>query len=250
MASEAVLPPGYTERCFADLDSTNAEALRQAGQGAPGNLWIRADRQTAGRGRSGRQWVSPEGNLFASLLLRPACRLETAVQLAFVAGLAAFDAVTALDPGLARRLRLKWPNDLLLDMGKLGGILLESMPNGDTPAVVLGTGLNLATHPVDTAFPATSLAAHGVYADSACAFTTLAASTDAWLGRWGEGEGWAAVRAEWEARSLPKGAAIRVHAGGEPVTGVIAGIDERGALLLDTGKSVPVTITAGDVFLI
>lgn len=250
MDPDTVLPEGYSERHFPELDSTNAEALRQAAQDAPGNLWIRADRQSSGRGRSGRQWQSPEGNLFASLLLRPACKLETAVQLAFVAGLAAHDAVAALDPDLRDRMRLKWPNDLLLDMRKLGGILLESMPGNDGPAIVIGTGLNLAGHPEDTAFPATSLASLGIASTPGHAFRSLAEATAGWLEKWGEGAGWTSVRAEWETRSLPKGSAIRVHAGGTPVSGTIEGIDERGALLLDTGNSVPVVVTAGDVFLL
>lgn len=250
MASDTVLPAGYTEQHFHDIDSTNAEALRQAGQGAPGRLWIRADRQLAGRGRSGRQWQSPEGNLYASLLLRPTCKLETAVQLAFVAGLAAFDAIAAAGPGLRERVKLKWPNDLLLDMRKLGGVLLESLPNGDTPTVVIGTGLNLAAHPDDTVFPATSLAGIGKNISPRQAFEQLTHATAHWLEKWNEGDGWACVRAEWEARSLPKGSAIRVHSGGAPVSGTIAGIDERGALLLDTGNSAPVAVTAGDVFLL
>lgn len=252
MASRAALPPGFTELHFPEIDSTNAEALRRAGQGAGGNLWVRADSQTAGRGRSGRQWESARGNLFASLLLRPSCKLETAVQLAFVAGLAAFDTVAALDMGLTERLRLKWPNDLLLDMQKVAGILLESIPSGsdEAPTVVVGAGLNLTSHPEATAFPATNLAAHGVTVPPERAFQELARATAHWLEAWGEGEGWPRVRSEWEARSLPNGSAIRVHAGRGLLSGTIAGIDERGALLVDTGDAETVAVTAGDVFLI
>lgn len=251
MPPDTVLPEGYSVLQLQEVDSTNAEALRRARAGAPEKLWICAERQSAGRGRSGRQWLSNEGNLFASLLLRPDCKLETAVQLAFVAGLAAFDAVAALDDALLPGLQLKWPNDLLLERGKLGGILLESVPSGaDAASVIIGTGLNLASHPGDTASPATDLAEHGVTASTDAAFSALAYATAHWLDVWRNGAGWPRVRTEWQERSLPVGSHIRVNAGSGPLEGRLAGMDKSGALLVDTGGPSPVIITAGDVFLL
>lgn len=245
------LPPGYSEIRLRRTDSTNAEAWRRARDGAEGGLWIRAEVQEAGRGRSGRRWESPEGNLYASLLLRPACAPQTVLQLSFVAGLAAFDAVAALGETLRGHLALKWPNDLLLDGAKLGGVLLESLNGaGGTPAVVIGTGLNLAGHPPDTATPATHLAAHGVDASPDEAFHRLARATAQWLDEWADGAGWEAVRSAWLERGPPIGAPISVRLADGEITGRYAGIDGQGALVLKNGDEGEKRITAGDVFLL
>ncbi len=163
------LPSGYRLTFHESIDSTNAEALRLAGAGEDGGLWIWAAVQEAGRGRAGRSWASPAGNLHASLLLRPRVPLATALQLSLLAGVAAHDAVSALaaGAGVTPTLRLKWPNDILLDDAKLGGILLESRSGAeaDAPAVVIGIGLNLARAPDDLGRPVASLAAAGIEAE-------------------------------------------------------------------------------------
>lgn len=247
----APLPSGYSEIRLGHIDSTNAEALRRARDGAQGGLWIRADVQETGRGRSGRSWESPVGNLHASLLLRPACASETALQLPFLAGLAAFDAVAALAGSLRGHLALKWPNDLLLDEAKLGGILLESLNGADGwPVVVIGTGLNLGGHPPDTAMPATHLAAYGVDASPDAAFQRLARATAQWLDEWNGGAGWEAIRAAWLERGPPAGAPVRVRLSDREIAGHYAGIDGQGALLLRDGEGGEKRITAGDVFLL
>src|SRR5215469_2812357 len=134
------------------LGSTNAEALRLARQGERGPLWIAADRQTAGRGRRGRAWISPRGNLYASLLLTEPAAAEHWSQLSFVAALAMHDAVVEIAGDLKPLLTIKWPNDLLLAGAKLGGILIEA--ESGISAVVVGIGVNCASHPADTEFPA------------------------------------------------------------------------------------------------
>src|SRR6476646_7487966 len=107
------------------LGSTNAEALSLARQGESGPLWVVADRQTAGRGRRGRAWISEPGNLYASLLLTDPAPAERWPQLSFVAALAVYDAVIAVASAFAPRLAIKWPNDLLLDGAKFAGVLIE-----------------------------------------------------------------------------------------------------------------------------
>src|SRR2546423_7378341 len=130
------------------LGSTNAEALNLARRGEPGPLWVTARRQTAGRGRRGRTWISPPGNLYATLLLTAPAPPERWPQLSFVAALAIHDAVIAIAAGLAPRLAIKWPNDLLLDGAKFAGILIEGQGGGDASnAVAVGIGVNCATHP-------------------------------------------------------------------------------------------------------
>ena len=245
------LPQGYRAVFLDEVDSTNSEAQRHAARGAAGNLWIRARAQTAGRGREQRHWESAQGNLFVSLLLRPDCPLRTRPQLAFVAGLALFDTADALaGDRLRSNLRLKWPNDLLLDGAKLGGILIESAGAGEPPqdAVVIGTGLNLSSHPQQTALAATCLAANDVVATPEQAFSQLAHFTAGWLELWAEGQGWAEVRECWTSKALPDRSPISVSTGPDRQEGYYGGIDEDGALILHTKGGATLRIVAGDVF--
>lgn len=242
------LPTGYRLAFFETIDSTNAEALRLAEAGEPGPIWIWAREQTAGRGRMARGWASPVGNLYASLLLRTACPVDTALQLVFVAGLAAHDAVSDLCQG---SLQLKWPNDLLLAGRKLAGVLIESIAGAEAAGatVVIGTGLNLVAHPKDALRPATDLSAHSITLDAAAAFERLAEATAARLEAWGEGAGFEPIRTSWEERALPIGAEIRVRLSDGERCGIYAGIDSTGALrLIETGGD-ELRVTTGDVFL-
>src|SRR6266853_2881802 len=143
------------------LGSTNAEALQLARQGEHGPLWITADRQTAGRGRRGRAWISPPGNLHASLLLTQPAAAEHWPQLSFVAALAIHDAVVAVADHLKPLLAIKWPNDVLLAGAKFAGILIEGEGKEEEGAVAIGIGVNCAAHPAGTDYPATDLAAAG-----------------------------------------------------------------------------------------
>src|SRR6516162_8994815 len=126
------------------VDSTNAEALRRAGAGEIGPLWIVARAQTAGRGRRGRPWLSMPGNLHATLLLTDPSPSAAAPQLGFAAGLALYDAAAAAAPALASSLALKWPNDLMCERRKVGGILVEG--EGNPIAVAIGIGVNCGQH--------------------------------------------------------------------------------------------------------
>ena len=146
---------GIRHERFATVGSTNAEALARARNGERGPLWISAERQTAGRGRRGKAWSSPPGNLYATLLVIEPCASALAPQLSFVAGLAVHDTVAETASKFATALELKWPNDLLLAGKKLAGLLIES--ESRPFAVAIGFGVNCAMHPADTAYPATDL---------------------------------------------------------------------------------------------
>ena len=225
------------------IDSTNAEALRLARGGAHGPLWVTAGRQSAGRGRRGRAWVSEPGNLYASLLLNDAGPAEHAPELSFVAALAAHDAIAGRIPGLSNRLKLKWPNDLLIDRNKCAGILVE----GEGAAVAMGIGVNCAHHPGDTSYPATDLAAAGVRAPPERLFEALSAAMLPRLAQWNRGQGFAAIRADWLARAARLGEEIRVAVEAGERIGRFETVDARGHLVLRHADGSAETIAAGDV---
>ena len=145
------LPAFYRLLAYEQIDSTNEEAKRLAAAGAPAGTLVWAGEQLAGRGRRGRGWASPPGNLYVSLLLRPACPPAQACQLNFVAAVALAEAVSALLPAGAG-VALKWPNDVLVGGAKVSGILLEASAALDRSIdwLVIGAGVNIASHPADT----------------------------------------------------------------------------------------------------
>lgn len=241
-------PKGYALKTFDVIDSTNEEAKRLAAGGEPGPIWISAARQTAGRGRRGRAWDSPTGNLAATLMLRPGKPAGECAQLSFAAAIAACDMLQTFAPGT--QMRVKWPNDVLANGRKISGILLESASQGgEAPAfLAIGIGANLAMHPEGTEFPATSLKALGAVPPlPEDALLHLAANFARWYEVW-RGEGFAALRDAWLARAMGLGTRIRARLATEETTGVFEGIDETGALILrETAGSVR-RIAAGEVF--
>lgn len=229
------------------VGSTNAEALEQARQGETGPLWITARQQTGGRGRRGRVWVSEPGNLYATLLLTNPAPGARAVQLSFVAALAAHDAVAAVAPQLASRLALKWPNDLLLGDAKLGGILIEAEEVRRRLAVVIGIGLNCARHPAETAYPATDLTAAGALVGPEPLFAALSEAMQVRLAQWSGGDDFAGIRAAWLARAAGRGGDIVVRLGDRETAGRFEALDETGRLMLRHADGRLEPIAVGDV---
>jgi BirA family biotin operon repressor/biotin-[acetyl-CoA-carboxylase] ligase len=227
------------------IGSTNTEALRLARGGERGPLWITAKSQTAGRGRHGRIWVSEPGNLCASILLTKPAMPERFAELSFVAALALHDAMRGRLPGLANRMALKWPNDILLDGNKVAGILVEA----EGVSVVIGMGVNCVHHPAGTEHPATDLAAAGVRATPESLFAPLSAAIVARLAQWNRGSGFAAIRADWLARAAGLGKFIRVNAGSGQVSGNFETIDSSGRLVVRRADGTIQSVAAGDVFL-
>jgi BirA family biotin operon repressor/biotin-[acetyl-CoA-carboxylase] ligase len=225
-------------RTLAETGSTNDDLAALAREGAAEGLWLRAERQTGGRGRQGRAWSSPPGNLYASTLVRLRAADPPAPTLALTAAVALQETVSTYASGIL----IKWPNDLLAGPAKLSGILLER--EGD--AVVIGLGVNLAHHPQDLARPATSLSAlTGTAPDPHVFLDHLAETFARWLARW-RGEGLAPIRTAWLAAAHPRGTALSTPEG----DGLFEGLDESGALRLRLPGGELRTIHAGDVFLI
>lgn len=222
--------------------------MQRARSGDPGRLWIIAARQSGGRGRNGRVWTSEPGNLFASLLLIDPAPPARAAELGFVTSLALANALRQIlrgDPAL----RIKWPNDILYHGAKLAGILLESITLPQGFACVAGIGVNCASHPADTLYPATDLsAAAGRDIAPGEVFEALAAAMAQQLDVWMNGPGFLAIRAAWLALAAGIGAPVKVARPNETLEGVFQTIDEAGRLILlqATGER---AIDAGDIFL-
>ena len=225
-------------RTVGETGSTNDDLAMLARAGAAEGLWLRAEGQTGGKGRQGRVWQSPPGNLYASTLVRLARGDPPAPTLALVAAVALHEAASLS----AADVRIKGPNDLLVGTAKRAGILLER--EGD--AVIIGFGVNLAHHPDLADRPSISLAAHAGAAPEPADFVeTLAEILARWLARW-RGEGVAPVRTAWLAAAHPIGTALSTSEG----DGLFDGLDATGALRLRLADGTMRVIHAGDVFLI
>jgi BirA family transcriptional regulator, biotin operon repressor / biotin---[acetyl-CoA-carboxylase] ligase len=225
------------------IGSTNAEALRLSREGEPGPLWVTAEQQSAGRGRRGRNWASPAGNLHATLLLTDPAPAEHWPELSLVTALAVHDAVAELAQQLRPLLAIKWPNDLLLAGAKFAGILIE----GEGSAVAVGIGVDCASHPADTDYPATDLAAAGAKISAESLFTALSVKMLGRIAQWNGGAGFSTIRADWLARAAGRGAPIRVRLADRELAGIFESLDETGRLVLlrpDGGRE---TVAAGDV---
>ena len=246
MDREATDLAGVRHIAYKALGSTNAEALALARAGERGPLWITATTQSAGRGRRSNRWVSPPGNLYATLLLIEPSPPPQTPQLSFVAALAVHDAVAARAPQLGPLLKVKWPNDLLVGQAKVAGILIEG-ESDPAFAVAVGIGVNCATHPNDTSYPAIDLAATGALVAPDALFAALSTAMEERLAQWNRGQGFAAIRGDWLKRAAGLGEMLQVRLRERELSGRFEGLDETGRLLLKQGGDLS-TITAGEVF--
>jgi len=235
------LPAEFSRIAHDEIGSTNAEALSLAETGAEEFTLVTARRQSAGRGRGGRAWTSPPGNLYMSVVLRPDRPMSVVSQLSFVAALAVGDLLDGLAVG--GRVAFKWPNDVQVDGAKISGILLEAGQGH----LVAGIGVNLAHFPPDTPYPATSVADKGGRFDVEEALGLLGGALLSRYRQW-LAEGFLPVRAAWLARAHGLGTevSVRLH-GGQADRGIFSALDETGALIL-TRDGASRKITAGDVF--
>ncbi|MEM7179118.1 MAG: biotin--[acetyl-CoA-carboxylase] ligase [Pseudomonadota bacterium] len=244
-------PAGVQRRLLDQTDSTNAEAARLAAAGQTEPVWIMARRQRAARGRQGRAWAMPPGNLAATLLDFPGHGVSAAGLRSFTASLAVADLLGRLAPGAG--IGLKWPNDVLLNGGKVSGILLESASSGGSLAwLATGIGVNLAAAPdpgaiaPGTAPPTSVVAEGGRLCPSEEALTLLAAALAHWESRLHD-EGFAPVRAAWLARAARLGEPIVARLPDREVRGTFEDVDDAGALVLRTPTGCE-RIAAADVF--
>ncbi|MCR6631767.1 MAG: biotin--[acetyl-CoA-carboxylase] ligase [Magnetospirillum sp.] len=249
MTTENGLPAPFSLIRLDSVGSTNDEARRLALSGAAADLLVvSAMHQSAGRGRRGRPWVSPPGNLHCSLLVRLDGDLGTAAQLGFAAAVALVDAFRTLVPGVA--FTCKWPNDVLAHgpaaRGKCCGMLLEPVGHD---WLILGIGVDVvaAPPPGELVYPACCLADFGFGGSEMDVLAAFAAAFRPLLAEWRR-DGFAPIREAWLHRSQGVGEPVLVRLEGETLTGLFAGLDAEGALLLDQASSGLRRILAGDVY--
>jgi len=244
------LPPAFALVALDSVSSTMDEARRRAEDGAEDGTLVWALEQTGGRGRLGAGWTSPRGNFYGSLVVRPDCTVAEAAQFGFLAALAIGAAIGSLVPPLIE-VTYKWPNDVLVNGKKASGILLESRTghDGKLEHLIVGTGVNLVSHPSDTRYPATDLAAEecGVI-DPPTFLEAYARYLVNWVNRWLE-QGFEPVRRAWLDHAAGLSEHIQVRLPNETLSGLFSGLGPDGTLLLDTGEGTPRRISAGEVLL-
>lgn len=249
-ASETERRPdaGFRQIELDETPSTNLECLARARAGDPGSLWVTARRQTGGRARRGRSWVSEPGNLYASLLLIDPAPMERLSSLPLAVSLAVYDAIRFEVPGDVE-VKIKWPNDILVGGRKTSGILLEGEMLADGRyALVIGCGINIAHRPDEALYPVTSLAENGASCSPDVLFARLFEAMERSLTLWNRGRGTPVVVAEWKERAVGIGAPVTVNLPDRSLTGTFADIDSQGMLLLQAPDGTRQPIAAGDVF--
>ncbi len=229
------------------IDSTNVALRDKAAAGEPEGLVLRAETQTAGRGRRGRDWFSPAGNLYVSLLLRPDCKPVQGATLGFVAAVALGRVLRDLTPAEVLH---KWPNDLLIDGRKMTGISLEAgtKPDGRVDWLVLGIGVNILYHPETGLYPTTDLVASGGPSLSPRELldrflAVFGPFYDAW-----EQGGFQTIRSDWLAFAAGVGERVVARLEREEVAGHFADLDPNGALIMQLDSGQQRRIAAGDIF--
>lgn len=244
-------PASAPIKVLSEVDSTNAEARRRAEVGQTGPVWIVARRQSAGRGRRGREWVCETGNLFATLLTTTSKGPAEAAQITFVAALAVYDLLCSFVPEAL--VSIKWPNDVMIAADKASGILVESGAHEAGGLwLAVGIGVNLAEAPAGTERPATALGGHlkgdvSSIPTPEAAAQVLARQFAIWLDRW-ETQGFPTVLAAWASRCIGLDQPCTARLGHETLSGIANGVEADGALRLKLADGSVRLISAGDVF--
>ncbi len=249
MSASPPWPEGFVVDERDRVGSTNDEACRLAAEGAADGTVVWARRQTAGRGRRGRRWESPVGNLYFSVIMRPRVDTATGAQVSFVAALAIADAVAGILPAGAR-IEQKWPNDVLVRGAKITGILLESSGGAGHSVdwIVVGCGVNVAQAPETAGLASTCLHREGAPdADVRDVLVLVLERLRFWRDTWIR-DGFAPVREAWLARARGLGGPVTVRLPGRELQGRFAGMDGAGALLLDLPDGGRRQVTAGEVY--
>lgn len=247
--SEPAMSAGFALEHVATIGSTSQTLLERAARGETGPLWLVSDEQVTGRGRRQRDWTSPRGNLYASLLLTdpgPAAKLA---QLSFVFALALRDAVLAITQTgpTPPDVTLKWPNDLMVKGRKCAGVLLEGGSHAGRHYLVLGMGVNIVSHPEGTNHPATDLTEAGLPAERDALFGALSSGVVHRLAQWNRGDGFTDIREAWLGCAFNMGRELTVNLPNERFTAKAVSLDRDGALVVIRDGAEQI-ISSGEVF--
>ncbi len=237
------------------VGSTQDVARDIANSGNFGPLWVRADAQTAGRGRRGRVWESPKGNLFCTGLYPHEMTPDNAGRISFVASLAVYDLIASyVDPEC---LALKWPNDVLINGAKTSGVLLENGKTGDQSWIMVGVGVNLVAHPPDTDYPATHILKHirddklncpePLMTGPEAALAILASRFGYWFEAYKRG-GFLPIREAWLSRASGIPGPVTVRLPHKTFTGEALTLGGDGELQVRLSGGTIRHVHAGDVF--
>ncbi len=229
---------------LAATGSTNTDAKLRLAEGLPPDFVIVAERQTAGRGRNGKHWQSPVGNLYLSAALAPWTAAARAGELAFVAANSAADVIAELTG--SPDVTVKWPNDILIADRKVAGILIEnSIEHDKVRHSIIGIGVNVRHAPSIAAYPADCIANHdaGIGVDAVLDGILAALKND--FQQW-NAQGFGPIRDRWIARAWRMGQPIVIESAQGLVTGVMNGIDDHGALLIQHEQRIT-KITSGSL---
>ncbi len=227
------LPSNWSAKTYDSVDSTNAEAARLIAGGCDVPMLVLAERQTSGRGRRGRKWVSPfADNIYYSLILRIDGGMRQLEGLSLMVGLAVMNVLR--DVGVTKA-GLKWPNDVLVGRRKIAGILLELIGDpADVCHVIIGVGINVnmqASAEVDQSWTSVRLET-GQLSDRNHLAVRLSEKLESFLEVHRQ-EGFVAFLKDWEAGHLWQGAAVTLLSGAQAINGTVLGIDALGALRLE-----------------
>ncbi len=235
----------FAVHTYASLPSTQDYVRELADEGLPEGTVIQCLTQTKGRGRHGNEWASPIGNLYMSVLLRPACPADKAGQLSFVVALALSQAMDeVIEAGHNKT--LKWPNDILIDGKKAAGILLESaLKDGAVDSLVVGVGVNIMAPPEDAV--ALQDVSGGAQVPIHPFRDKILDQLAAYYERW-RVEGFTALRNEWLAQAHGLGQTVHVRLPSEEFDGTFKDLDKDGALLVELSDGTDRKVTAGDVY--
>lgn len=245
----SLAPEGTNVQYYAECGSTNSVATEAGAEGFETPTWYVTGRQTAGRGRRGRTWLSKPGNLYCSLLTHIGVKLSDLATLPYLVALAVRD--TFIDIGCAPdTVQCKWPNDILINEKKSSGVLIESSAAQSqmTDFVVIGIGLNLANFPEDTTFPATCVKREtGIDVPPSTAFKSLSKNMRRRLVAWRPNDV-STLISEWRDASWGMGERREIHTLGETFVATLDGIDDKGGLKLRLEDGTMRVLFAGDVF--
>lgn len=251
MEHEVNVPSGYHLVLLNSIGSTNDELKKLAiSENVSEGRVLWALEQTAGKGRNGREWISNLGNIYLSVLFRPKCSSYIAAQIGFLPAIAALMSIDAM-VGRSLEIRFKWPNDLLLNLKKVGGTLIEtrSGKDGTVDWVVAGFGLNLTNHPEQTTFPATCLRLEVNKSIQINKMVELYLFNLAKLYNIWQKNGFDPIRKKWLASAHGLNEIINVRLGSNYISGIFRDLDEDGSMVLETGSRLT-KITAGEVYYI